>query len=106
MRCRDPAGRDPGSAGDGSGFDAAARGSELVAAEMAEEVDLGGPGGAARNSRMIARETAVAALASERFDLVVIGGGITGAGVALDAASRGLTAPPVARRRLRTAPPR
>lgn len=29
-------------------------------------------------------------LAAERFDLVVIGGGITGAGIALDAASRGL----------------
>lgn len=26
----------------------------------------------------------------ERYDLVVIGGGITGAGIALDAASRGL----------------
>ncbi|HRN54782.1 MAG TPA: FAD-dependent oxidoreductase, partial [Gemmatimonadaceae bacterium] len=30
------------------------------------------------------------ALAAERFDLVVIGGGITGAGVARDAARRGL----------------
>src|SRR5437762_10708128 len=29
-------------------------------------------------------------LADESFDVVVIGGGITGAGVALDAASRGL----------------
>ena len=29
-------------------------------------------------------------LASERFDLLIIGGGITGAGIALDAASRGL----------------
>lgn len=29
-------------------------------------------------------------LKSERFDLVIIGGGITGAGIALDAASRGL----------------
>ena len=28
---------------------------------------------------------------SEHFDLVVIGGGVTGAGVALDAATRGLT---------------
>src|SRR5437868_14981080 len=28
-------------------------------------------------------------LASERFDVLVIGGGITGAGVALDAAARG-----------------
>jgi glycerol-3-phosphate dehydrogenase len=38
---------------------------------------------------VIAREDALDALQSERFDLVVIGGGITGAGVALDAASRG-----------------
>jgi glycerol-3-phosphate dehydrogenase len=38
---------------------------------------------------MITRERAIEALRSEHFDLVVIGGGITGAGVALDAASRG-----------------
>jgi glycerol-3-phosphate dehydrogenase len=38
---------------------------------------------------MISRERAVEALTGERFDVVVIGGGITGAGVALDAASRG-----------------
>jgi glycerol-3-phosphate dehydrogenase len=38
---------------------------------------------------VIARDEALAAFESERFDLVVIGGGITGAGVALDAASRG-----------------
>jgi glycerol-3-phosphate dehydrogenase len=38
---------------------------------------------------VIAREDALAAFEQERFDLVVIGGGITGAGVALDAASRG-----------------
>ena len=38
---------------------------------------------------MIARARAIEALRSEPFDLVVIGGGITGAGVALDAASRG-----------------
>jgi glycerol-3-phosphate dehydrogenase len=38
---------------------------------------------------VIAREDALEALQGERFDLVVIGGGITGAGVALDAASRG-----------------
>ena len=35
------------------------------------------------------REDAVTSLASEAFDVAVIGGGITGAGVALDAASRG-----------------
>ena len=38
---------------------------------------------------VIARSDALKALAGERFDVVVIGGGITGAGVALDAASRG-----------------
>ena len=36
------------------------------------------------------RATALRRLAEERFDVLVIGGGITGAGVALDAASRGL----------------
>jgi glycerol-3-phosphate dehydrogenase len=38
---------------------------------------------------MIPRADALAALEGESFDLVVVGGGITGAGVALDAASRG-----------------
>lgn len=38
---------------------------------------------------MISRQRAIEALQGERFDLVVVGGGITGAGVALDAASRG-----------------
>src|SRR5580692_7951793 len=38
---------------------------------------------------MIGRERAIQSLTDEVFDLVVIGGGITGAGVALDAASRG-----------------
>jgi glycerol-3-phosphate dehydrogenase len=38
---------------------------------------------------VIAREDALKAMAAEEFDLVVVGGGITGAGVALDAASRG-----------------
>ncbi|HKG16286.1 MAG TPA: glycerol-3-phosphate dehydrogenase/oxidase [Solirubrobacteraceae bacterium] len=38
---------------------------------------------------MISRASAVAALAADEFDVLVIGGGITGAGVALDAASRG-----------------
>ncbi len=36
------------------------------------------------------RATAIAALRSRAFDVLVVGGGITGAGVALDAASRGL----------------
>src|SRR5438874_7896755 len=38
---------------------------------------------------MLSRARAIEAVAGERFDVVVIGGGITGAGVALDAASRG-----------------
>ncbi len=38
---------------------------------------------------MISREDALAALSENEFDLLVVGGGITGAGVALDAASRG-----------------
>ena len=38
---------------------------------------------------MLAREDAIAALGGEPFDVLVIGGGITGAGVALDAATRG-----------------
>src|SRR5437868_10475685 len=38
---------------------------------------------------MLPRAQALESLAGERFDLVVIGGGITGAGVALDAAARG-----------------
>ena len=38
---------------------------------------------------MITRPEALAALERDDFDVVVIGGGITGAGVALDAASRG-----------------
>ncbi|MGH3226196.1 MAG: glycerol-3-phosphate dehydrogenase/oxidase, partial [Streptosporangiaceae bacterium] len=36
------------------------------------------------------RETTLGRLAAERFDVLIIGGGITGAGAALDAASRGL----------------
>jgi glycerol-3-phosphate dehydrogenase len=38
---------------------------------------------------MIERSQALAALARDEFDVVVVGGGITGAGVALDAATRG-----------------
>jgi glycerol-3-phosphate dehydrogenase len=38
---------------------------------------------------MLARAAAVDALTAERFDVLVVGGGITGAGVALDAATRG-----------------
>jgi glycerol-3-phosphate dehydrogenase len=38
---------------------------------------------------MIARATALEEIAGQHFEVVVIGGGVTGAGVALDAASRG-----------------
>jgi len=38
---------------------------------------------------VISREAAIDALRTNEFDLVVVGGGITGAGVALDAAARG-----------------
>ncbi len=40
---------------------------------------------------MIERSQALSALAHDEFDIVVIGGGITGAGVALDAATRGFS---------------
>jgi glycerol-3-phosphate dehydrogenase len=38
---------------------------------------------------MLSRADAIAALTADEFDVVVVGGGITGAGVALDAAARG-----------------
>ncbi len=37
------------------------------------------------------RRTALSRLANETFDVIVVGGGVTGAGCALDAASRGLS---------------
>src|SRR5437899_9806014 len=47
----------------------------------------------ASNGVLDARERSamLGRLATERFDVLVIGGGITGAGAALDAASRGLS---------------
>ena len=42
--------------------------------------------------RPFVRSRSLAALRDETFDLVVVGGGVTGAGVVLDAASRGLRA--------------
>lgn len=47
---------------------------------------------------MISREAALGALQQDTFDVVVVGGGITGAGVALDAASRGYSVALVERR--------
>ncbi|WP_210493599.1 glycerol-3-phosphate dehydrogenase/oxidase [Patulibacter sp. SYSU D01012] len=47
---------------------------------------------------MLDRADALAALDEEVFDVVVVGGGITGAGVALDAASRGYSVALVERR--------
>jgi glycerol-3-phosphate dehydrogenase len=38
---------------------------------------------------MLSRAAAIEAIAGQRFEVVVVGGGITGAGVALDAATRG-----------------
>src|SRR4051795_4317401 len=38
---------------------------------------------------MLSRSDAIGALTADPFDVVVVGGGITGAGVALDAATRG-----------------
>jgi glycerol-3-phosphate dehydrogenase len=37
------------------------------------------------------RTANLARMAEDRFDVLVIGGGITGAGIALDAASRGFS---------------
>jgi glycerol-3-phosphate dehydrogenase len=47
------------------------------------------PGGFETLRTVIERAQALAALSEDEFDVVVIGGGITGAGVALDAATRG-----------------
>ena len=47
-----------------------------------------GPADAPRTA--FERASALARLADEQFDVLVVGGGITGAGVALDAAARGL----------------
>ena len=40
------------------------------------------------------RDAAIESLATEEFDILVIGGGVTGAGAVLDAASRGFRNPP------------
>ena len=48
------------------------------------------PGPQASYLTLARREESLRRLAEERYDLVVVGGGVTGAGVALDAVSRGL----------------
>jgi glycerol-3-phosphate dehydrogenase len=63
---------------------------EDVAASLAA---LSGGQGQTRRRRGPAwRQEAVRALADERFDLLIVGGGIVGAGALLDATSRGLKA--------------
>jgi glycerol-3-phosphate dehydrogenase len=47
---------------------------------------------------VISRQAALGALQEDEFDVVVVGGGITGAGVALDAATRGYSVALVERR--------
>ena len=49
------------------------------------------PYNAACTGSTMNRKTSIKLLQSTTFDLLVVGGGITGAGIALDAASRGLT---------------
>ena len=44
------------------------------------------------SARPFVRSRSIESLRDETFDLVVVGGGVTGAGVVLDAASRGLRA--------------
>ena len=44
------------------------------------------------SSPLTERDTALARLADERWDVLIIGGGIVGSGALLDAASRGLKA--------------
>ena len=62
--------------------------------EMAARVAaMSGQSGDARRARGPAwRQAAVGALADERFDVLIVGGGIVGAGALLDATSRGLRA--------------
>ncbi|MFL5896435.1 MAG: FAD-dependent oxidoreductase, partial [Thermoleophilaceae bacterium] len=69
---------------------------------MVAPAEGGAGAGAGRRLRnvsgVISRDAALAALQEDSFDVVVIGGGITGAGVALDAASRGYSVALVERR--------
>ena len=70
------------------------RGAQLLAAhpqhgEAPEGLDETFGHHSVASQDVLPRAAAVATLASEPFDVLVIGGGITGAGVALDAATRG-----------------
>lgn len=49
-----------------------------------------GPGSSGVRAPIAERDQALSRLSEETFDVLVIGGGITGAGVALDAATRGM----------------
>ena len=63
---------------------------EDIAARVAA---VSGANGSARRARGPAwRQEALRALADERFDVLIVGGGIVGAGALLDATSRGLRA--------------
>src|SRR3972149_5222204 len=46
-------------------------------------------------STLSQRETTLAALASEQFDVLIVGGGVVGCGALLDAAGRGLRGAPL-----------
>jgi glycerol-3-phosphate dehydrogenase len=80
----------------GAGNAGGVRVARLRAARRARAGAHGGSAGGDAGERlgwadMLAREQALRSISSEQFDVVVIGGGITGAGVALDAASRGFS---------------
>ena len=49
-------------------------------------------------SALLQRETTLAALANEQFDVLIVGGGVVCSGALLDAASRGLRVAVVAAR--------
>lgn len=77
----------PGTRGPGSGRSAAIG----AGAHLWQALNMSRPARAdGFRAGRFQRDEALATLVTEEFDVLVIGGGITGAGVALDAASRGL----------------
>jgi glycerol-3-phosphate dehydrogenase len=57
-----------------------------------EQTDAGAAGASAdRAPALEQRRRALGRLGAERFDVLVVGGGVTGCGIALDAATRGLS---------------